>query len=72
MNKLEKEAIKSKIIAVLKDGGYIKGYGNLSRLVDKKHNPIINFPKLFTTELFTDGIIESDLLVFKLKQGYAK
>ena len=62
----EKENIITRINKVLKDGGYIKGYGNNCRLMDFKHNPVLNFPKNICKELFDNGVLCQSGLIYKL------
>jgi len=66
MKNNETEKIRKRIITTLNLGGYIKGYGNsLCRLMDSKHNPLMNFDKKIKNSLELEGVIILEKTVYR-------
>lgn len=52
-------------------GGYIKGYGDQFRVMDKDHNPQFNMPRLDLLFLIKKGVVEQKDLVYILSSNHA-
>lgn len=66
MTKLEKESLIESVLSCLRGGGYLKGYGDKLRLLDKDHNPIVNVSKKILDEINDHVQLNGLLYVIKL------